>query len=105
MPVFQTLSDWMTAIAQPIFGAFAFLWSGVLLPAMSLIGDYLSVHVLPMFSSLANVIVCVITGTGLKEPELASRYTDIPVQEVAAELDAVEKAMALAVPSTTAKGR
>ena len=48
-------------------------------------------------------VVCVITGTGLKEPELASRYTDIPLEEVEAELDAVEEALALAVVPTTMK--
>ena len=45
-------------------------------------------------------VVCVITGTGLKEPELASRYADVPLEEVEAELGAVEEVLALgAVPT------
>ena len=49
--------------------------------------------------------VCVITGTGLKEPELVPSQTDIPAQEVEAELDAVERVLALADVSTTPKQR
>ena len=49
-----------------------------------------------------QTVVCVITGTGLKEPELASYYTDVLMQEVEPELAAVEKALALeSVPAAT----
>ena len=41
-------------------------------------------------------VVCVITGTGLKEPELASQQAAPPPREVAADLSAVEAALDLA---------
>ena len=48
-----------------------------------------------------KTVVCVITGTGLKEPELASQRSGVPLLEVEADLDAVEEVLALAaVPST-----
>ncbi|MBI4338989.1 MAG: threonine synthase [Chloroflexi bacterium] len=42
-------------------------------------------------------VVCVITGTGLKEPELASRYATTTPVEIEAELPNVEQALELAV--------
>ena len=56
-------------------------------------------------SLAGKTAVCVITGTGLKEPELAPSQADSPAQEVEAELDAVERALALADVSTTTKQR
>lgn len=38
-------------------------------------------------------VVCVITGTGLKEPELATSYSDTPAQEVEATMEAVENVL------------
>ena len=40
-------------------------------------------------------VVCVITGTGLKDPDLASRLETTSIKEYPASVDAVEKAMAL----------
>ena len=56
-------------------------------------------------SLTGKTAVCVITGTGLKEPELAPSLMDTPAQEVEAELDAVERALALGDVSTTTKQR
>jgi threonine synthase len=39
--------------------------------------------------------VCVITGTGLKDPELATRLVKTQMVEVAPEMDQVEDALAL----------
>jgi threonine synthase len=48
-------------------------------------------------SLAGKTAVCVITGTGLKEPELTpTSHADTPAQEVEAELDAVERVLALA---------
>lgn len=41
-------------------------------------------------------VVCVITGTGLKEPELASKRGGIPLVEIEANLEALEEVLALA---------
>ena len=41
-----------------------------------------------------KVVVCVLTGTGLKDPDLAEQIADIPLHEVHADLDAVEEALA-----------
>ena len=41
-----------------------------------------------------KVVVCVLTGTGLKDPELANQIADIPLQEVHADLESVEGALA-----------
>ncbi|MCS7206829.1 MAG: threonine synthase [Dehalococcoidia bacterium] len=35
-------------------------------------------------------VVCVLTGTGLKDPDLANQISDIPLHEVAADWEAVE---------------
>ncbi|MBI4197683.1 MAG: threonine synthase, partial [Chloroflexi bacterium] len=40
-------------------------------------------------------VVCVITGTGLKEPELASQHASTPPVEIDATLGAVENALDL----------
>ena len=46
--------------------------------------------------------VCVITGTGLKDPDLASQHAVAPPREIPAQLRAVEEAIAqAAVPSRT----
>ena len=36
-------------------------------------------------------VVCVITGTGLKDPDLASQQADMSVQELPLELGAMEE--------------
>ena len=41
-------------------------------------------------------VVCVITGTGLKEPELASQQGGVPLVEIEANLEAVEEVLSLA---------
>jgi threonine synthase len=41
-----------------------------------------------------KTVVCVITGTGLKDPQLADQIADIPIQELPADLEAVEGALA-----------
>ena len=41
-----------------------------------------------------KVVVCVLTGTGLKDPELANQIADIPLQEVHADLESVEGVLA-----------
>ncbi|MSQ11422.1 MAG: threonine synthase [Dehalococcoidia bacterium] len=38
-------------------------------------------------------IVCVITGSGLKDPDLAQQIADVPLQEVSADLESVEEAV------------
>ena len=38
-------------------------------------------------------VVCVITGTGLKDPDLASQQADMPLQELPLEVDVMEKAL------------
>ena len=38
-------------------------------------------------------VVCVITGTGLKDPDLASQHTDVPLEELPAEQEAMERAL------------
>ncbi|MBI2936307.1 MAG: threonine synthase [Chloroflexi bacterium] len=43
--------------------------------------------------SLRGRVVCVITGTGLKDPELASQIVDTPFREVAPELGEMEEAL------------
>ena len=40
-----------------------------------------------------KTIVCILTGTGLKDPDLASQIADIPLQEVIPQIDAVEAAV------------
>lgn len=40
-------------------------------------------------------VVCVITGTGLKEPELPSRLAALQPNEIAADLRSVEEALGL----------
>lgn len=40
-------------------------------------------------------VVCVITGSGLKDPELAQRSAQTPLQEVAPEIEAVEEVLGL----------
>ena len=39
-----------------------------------------------------KTVVCIITGNGLKDPQLANEIADIPVQELPSTLDAVEAA-------------
>ena len=41
-----------------------------------------------------TLVVCVLTGTGLKDPELAMRVADAPPQELASDLATVEEAVA-----------
>ena len=41
-----------------------------------------------------STIVCIITGNGLKDPQLVARIADLPVQEVPADLAALEEAAA-----------
>ena len=48
-------------------------------------------------------VVCVITGTGLKEPELASQHGGIPLVEIEANLEAVEEVLALAAMPSSMK--
>ena len=48
-------------------------------------------------------VVCVITGTGLKEPELASQHGGIPLVEIEANLEALEEVLALATIPTSKK--
>ena len=48
-------------------------------------------------------VVCVITGTGLKEPELASQQAGDPLLEVEADLEAVEEVLALAAMPSSMK--
>ncbi len=43
-----------------------------------------------------KTVVCVITGTGLKDPGLVSDLVSVEIEEYPAELDAVEKALTLA---------
>ena len=38
-----------------------------------------------------KVVVCVLTGTGLKDPDLANQIADIPLRELSAESDEVER--------------
>ncbi|MSP78380.1 MAG: threonine synthase [Dehalococcoidia bacterium] len=38
-------------------------------------------------------VVCILTGNGLKDPELAQQIADIPLQEVSADLESVEEAV------------
>ena len=38
-------------------------------------------------------VVCVITGSGLKDPDLAAQQIDIPLQRVAPDLEAMERAL------------
>ena len=38
-------------------------------------------------------VVCVITGTGLKDPDLASQHTEAPLQELPLEIEAMERAL------------
>ena len=40
-----------------------------------------------------KVVVCVLTGSGLKDPDLANQIADIPLRELAAESDDVERAI------------
>ncbi|MBI4299389.1 MAG: threonine synthase [Chloroflexi bacterium] len=39
-------------------------------------------------------IVCVITGTGLKDPEIATRFFDLPIQGLPSDLSTIQKAVA-----------
>ena len=41
-----------------------------------------------------SVVVCVLTGTGLKDPELANQIAGVPLQEVHADLESVEGVLA-----------
>ena len=51
-----------------------------------------------------KTVVCVITGTGLKEPELAAQYEGANVSEVQPDLESVEATLALAtLPSASVK--
>jgi len=47
-------------------------------------------------------VVCIITGTGLKDPGVPVRYVQAPL-ELPAEIAAVEEALKL--PTTTVKGK
>ncbi len=38
-----------------------------------------------------KVVVCILTGTGLKDPDLANQIADIPLRELSAESDEVER--------------
>jgi threonine synthase len=38
-------------------------------------------------------VVCIITGTGLKDPDLASQQADMPLQELPLEVEVMEKAL------------
>ena len=38
-----------------------------------------------------KTVVCVLTGTGLKDPDLANQIADIPLRELSAESDEVEQ--------------
>ena len=38
-------------------------------------------------------VVCVITGTGLKDPDLASQQANMPLQELPLEVEAMERAL------------
>ena len=38
-------------------------------------------------------VVCVITGTGLKDPDLASQHADVPLQELPLDIVAMERAL------------
>ena len=40
-----------------------------------------------------QTVVCIITGTGLKDPELADQIADIPLQELPPDLETVEEAV------------
>jgi threonine synthase len=44
-------------------------------------------------------VVCIITGTGLKDPDLAGELEPVVMEEYPAELDAIERALAPAVKS------
>ena len=53
-----------------------------------------------MMKSVANglitkekVVVCVLTGSGLKDPDLANQIADIPLRELGTEIDEVERAI------------
>ena len=53
-----------------------------------------------MMKSVANglitkdkVVVCVLTGSGLKDPDLANQIADIPLRELGTEIDDVERAI------------
>ncbi|PKB67566.1 MAG: threonine synthase [SAR202 cluster bacterium Io17-Chloro-G3] len=53
-----------------------------------------------------KTVVCVITGTGLKEPELAAQYEGANVSEVQPDLESVEATLALAtLPSASVQSR
>jgi len=40
-----------------------------------------------------KVVVCVLTGSGLKDPDLANQIADIPLRELGTEIDDVERAI------------
>ena len=40
-----------------------------------------------------KVVVCVLTGSGLKDPDLANQIADIPLRELGADIDDVERAI------------
>ena len=44
-------------------------------------------------------VVCIITGTGLKDPQLANRFTEAQLQETSGKLEAVEALLPVTIPS------
>jgi threonine synthase len=38
-------------------------------------------------------VVCVLTGSGLKDPDLANQIADIPLRELGTEIEDVERAI------------
>ena len=50
-------------------------------------------------------VVCVITGTGLKDPDLASQQADMSVQELPLELGAMEEVLEEVIQGTLSLGR
>lgn len=45
-------------------------------------------------------VVCIITGTGLKDPELADQIADIPLRELSPDMEIVEEALSALISST-----
>ncbi|MBF8267819.1 MAG: threonine synthase [Dehalococcoidia bacterium] len=50
-------------------------------------------------------VVCVITGTGLKDPDLASQQTDTPLQRLPPEMEALERALEEVLRGSGARSR
>ncbi|MQG76568.1 MAG: pyridoxal-phosphate dependent enzyme, partial [SAR202 cluster bacterium] len=40
-----------------------------------------------------KMVVCVLTGSGLKDPDLVNQIADIPLRELGTEIDDVERAI------------